>query len=315
MPQLDATHDPALRSWVSSAHLHPDFPIQNLPLGIFSPLAGAPRGGIAIGDQILDLRALHATGLLDGEAQSACHACAGPTLNAFLALGASSRAALRQAISALLAAGAAEQPALLHDAADCILYMPAKVGDYTDLYAGIHHATAVGKLFRPDNPLLPNYKWVPIGYHGRASSIRVSGSEVRRPNGQRKYPDRPEPSFGPCRTARLRARTGHLGRCRQRARHDHPDRRGKQPCRRLLPAERLVRPRPPGLGVSAARPVPGQELRIPRSPPGSSPRKPSPRFAPPSPRVPMVTRPRCPTCKTRRTPVRARWTWSSRCCC
>jgi len=197
MPDLDATHAPSLRSWVQSANGHPDFPIQNLPFGVFSPLAGAPRGGVAIGDMILDLRALHDAGLLDDEAQAACHLCTGPTLNAFLALGAGPRRALRDALSALLAEGADERPALLHRADDCLLYMPAHVGDYTDLYAGIHHATNVGRLFRPDNPLLPNYKWVPIGYHGRASSIRPSGSEVRRPQGQRKYQDRAEPSFGP----------------------------------------------------------------------------------------------------------------------
>ena len=198
MPDLDGTHDPNLRSWVVSAQDHPDFPVQNLPLGVFSPAAGAPRGGIAIGDLILDLRALHATGLLEGEAQAACHACAGPTLNPFLALGAGPRRALRSALSAFLATPSTERPELLHEAADCLMYMPARVGDYTDFYVGIHHATNVGKLFRPDNPLLPNYKWMPIGYHGRASSLRVSGAELRRPNGQRKYPDQAIPSFGPC---------------------------------------------------------------------------------------------------------------------
>ena len=196
---LDHTHDPALRSWVPGSDGHADFPIQNLPLGVFSPLAGAPRGGIAIGGYILDLRTLHDAGLLDDEAQAACHLCTGPTLNALLALGPGPRAALRDAVSALLAEGADERPALLHQAADCILYMPAHVGDYTDFYAGIHHATNVGRLMRPDNPLPPNYKWVPIGYHGRASSLRVSGGEVRRPNGQRKRGDESEPSFGPSR--------------------------------------------------------------------------------------------------------------------
>ena len=198
MPHLDATHDPRLRSWIASAQDHADFPIQNLPLGVFSLLAGAPRGGVAIGEMILDLRALHEAGLLEGEAQAACYVCAGPTLNPFLALGAGPRRALRAAVSALLAEGSQERPELLRRAADCLMYMPAHVGDYTDFYVGIHHATNVGKLFRPDNPLLPNYKWVPIGYHGRASSLRVSGVDVRRPNGQRKHPDRAEPSFGPC---------------------------------------------------------------------------------------------------------------------
>jgi fumarylacetoacetase len=100
-------------------------------------------------------------------------------------------------VCALLAAGSSARPNLLHRAADCTMHMPAQVGDYTDFYVGIHHATNVGKLFRPDNPLMPNYKWVPIGYHGRASSLRISGAPLRRPNGQRKPPDTEEPSFGP----------------------------------------------------------------------------------------------------------------------
>ncbi len=197
MTALDHTHDPQLRSWVEHSDGHPDFPIQNLPLGVFSPLAGAPRGGIAIGDCILDLRALHDADLLDDEAQAACHLCTGGTLNAFLALGAGPRAALRDAVSALLAEGSDRRPYLLHPVADCLLYMPAHAGDYTDFYAGIHHATNTGRLLRPEDPLLANYKWVPVGYHGRASSLCVSGAPVRRPNGQRKRADEAGPSFGP----------------------------------------------------------------------------------------------------------------------
>ena len=195
---IDHTHDPSLQSWVASARGHADFPIQNLPFGVFSPLAGAPRGGIAIGDAILDLRALYEAELLDDEAQAACASCIGPNLNAFLAFGEGPRQALRDAVSALLQEGSDERPHLLHRAADCIMYVPAHVGDYTDFYAGIHHATAVGKQFRPDNPLLPNYKWVPIGYHGRASSITPSG-DVRRPNGQRKPASEEVPTYGPSR--------------------------------------------------------------------------------------------------------------------
>jgi fumarylacetoacetase len=197
VPALDETHARDLSSWVASAEGHADFPIQNLPFGVFSAEDGARRGGVAIGDEILDLAALSASGLLKGEALAACRAAAGPTLNACLALPASQRRALRRNLSALLAADSPAQPELLHHAADCTLHMPAVVGDYTDFYVGIHHATNVGKLFRPDNPLMPNYKWVPIGYHGRASSLRVSGAPVRRPNGQRKYPDKPQPSVGP----------------------------------------------------------------------------------------------------------------------
>ena len=197
-PLIDHTHEPSLQSWVAGANGHSDFPIQNLPFGVFSPLAGAPRGGVAIGDQVLDLRALHGAGLLDDEAQLALAACTGPHLNALLAMGAAPRRALRDAISALLQEGSDERPHLLHNAADVLMYVPATIGDYTDFYAGIHHATAVGKLFRPDAPLMPNYKWLPVGYHGRASSVRVPG-EVRRPNGQRKPATETKPSFGPCR--------------------------------------------------------------------------------------------------------------------
>lgn len=192
---IDHTHDPSLQSWVASANGHSDFPIQNLPLGVFSPLAGAPRGGVAIGDEILDLRALHEAQLLDDEAQAACDLCAGPTLNGFLALGAAPRQALRDAISALLQEGSDERPHLLHRAADCIMYLPAAIGDFTDFFAGIHHARTTGTMLRPENPLLPNYKYVPVAYHGRSSSVTTSG-DVRRPNGQRKPAKDDTPTFG-----------------------------------------------------------------------------------------------------------------------
>lgn len=199
---LDETHDPARMSWVESAHAHRDFPIQNLPIGIFAPAGGAPRAGIAIGDHILDLPALLDTPHLTGPARAAAETTAGHTLNRFLALDTGARRAFRAAISAILTEGhGAERdaPRLLHAARDCRLLLPAAIGDYTDFYAGLHHATAVGKLFRPDAPLMPNYKHVPIAYHGRASSVRESGVPVRRPNGQRKPADRPAPDFGPCR--------------------------------------------------------------------------------------------------------------------
>ena len=187
MTGVDATHDPALRSWLESANGHADFPIQNLPLGIFSPPGGAPRIGVAIGDSILDIAE---TGLVAG----------GVSLNAMLASGAGPRKALRAALSEALAAGGPEAKvrAMLHDAAGCTMHLPCAIGDYTDFYVGIHHANNIGKQFRPDNPLLPNYKHIPIGYHGRASSIRPSGTPVRRPNGQTKAPDAEGPSFGPC---------------------------------------------------------------------------------------------------------------------
>jgi fumarylacetoacetase len=202
MTATDATHDPARQSFVESANGHPDFPIQNLPLGIFSTAAGEPRGGVAIGDRILDLAAALNGGLLSGEAARAAQAAAGPALNPLLALGGAARRALRSRVSDLLTVGSPEQPKvepLLHAAEACTMHTPARVGDYTDFYVGIHHATNVGKQFRPDNPLLPNYKHVPIGYHGRASSVCPSGLAVRRPNGQRKPPDADAPSFGPSR--------------------------------------------------------------------------------------------------------------------
>ena len=188
-------------SWVASANGHADFPLQNLPFGVFSPPGGATRGGVAIGDAILDLEAALQAGVLDG---AAAEAAAEPTLNRFLSLGAAPRAALRESLLALLADNApaairALEPLILHRAADCAMQLPTAIGDYTDFYAGIHHAVNGGRLFRPDNPLMPNYKYVPVAYHGRASSVRPSGTPVRRPNGQRKLPDEAEPSYGPCR--------------------------------------------------------------------------------------------------------------------
>lgn len=196
---IDETHDPARASWVASAQGHPDFPIQNLPLGVFSDDSGrAARGGVAIGDFILDLAALAQSTLLDGAARQAAEAASGDTLNPLLALGSAPRRALRRSVSALLARDRTYRDAItpmLHPADMCTLHLPARIGDYTDFYVGIHHATNVGLLFRPDNPLLPNYKHVPIGYHGRASSVRASGTPVIRPWGQLKAPDAPAPTL------------------------------------------------------------------------------------------------------------------------
>ncbi|KMS54922.1 fumarylacetoacetase [Novosphingobium barchaimii LL02] len=199
-PHIDETHDAQRLSWVEGANAGGDFPIQNLPLGIFSRAGGAPRGGVAIGDAILDLAALARGGLLSGEALTAAEAASAPTLNAVLELGAAPRRALRRAVSALLSHDAAQRSRvepLLVKMADATMHLPARIGDYTDFYVGIHHATTVGSLFRPDNPLLPNYKHVPIGYHGRASTVRPSGTPVVRPLGQTKAPDAQEPTFGP----------------------------------------------------------------------------------------------------------------------
>ena len=178
---------------MESANGHPDFPVQNLPFGVFTrrdEAGTAPRIGVAIGERILDLSALP-------DMPASVHA---PSLNALLA-DRDARVAIRAKLSMLLsdpAHRAAVEPHL-HAAADSALHLPARVGDYTDFYVGIHHANNVGRLFRPDQPLMPNYKYVPIGYHGRASSVRPSGLPVVRPNGQRKAPDATEPTFGPCR--------------------------------------------------------------------------------------------------------------------
>ena len=185
---LNETHDPGRRSWVETANsVTTDFPIQNLPLGVFRPSRGrgAPAIGVAIGDQILDLRKAAELGLLK-QLSSALRAAAGAdTLNPLMALGHDEASRLRHRISNLLAAGSPDaDPRLLVPAADAALQLPAAIGNYTDFYASLAHATNVGRLFRPDNPLLPNYKHVPIAYHGRSSSIVISGTPVRRPSGQ-----------------------------------------------------------------------------------------------------------------------------------
>ena len=194
-------HTANARSWVEHANGHNDFPLQNLPLGIFSRPGEARRCGVAIGDAILDLEAVLAAGLFDGAAKAAVEATRGGALNAFFALGRSARVALRERLQVLLGEHSEHQAALqaaLYPASACQLHVPAQIGDYTDFYVGIEHAKNVGKLFRPDNPLLPNYKYVPIGYHGRASTIRTSGTDVRRPKGQTLPAGHTEPSFGPC---------------------------------------------------------------------------------------------------------------------
>jgi fumarylacetoacetase len=198
----DATHDPACSSWVASANGHAEFPIQNLPFGVFSIDGGSPRGGVAIGDSILDLGAALEAGLFSGAVRDAAAAGTGPALNPLLALSASTRRALRRRVFDILASDSDARgiaPRLLHDAAVCTLHLPATIGDYTDFFAGIHHARKGGQISRPDNPLMPNYKYVPVAYHSRASSVRPSGEDVRRPNGQRRLPTETAPMFGPCR--------------------------------------------------------------------------------------------------------------------
>lgn len=205
---MNETHDPARTSWVDSAQGHADFPVQNLPYGVFRRLdtSGPPSVGVAIGDQILDLAASTDVAGFTGLAAAAARAAGAPSLNSLMALGPDHWSALRLQLSGFLASdspayrdnrGLAER--ILVPMADAELLLPAQIGDYTDFYASVYHATNVGSMLRPDNPLLPNYKWVPIAYHGRASSIVPSGTPVRRPRGQLKDPNAEAPVFAPSR--------------------------------------------------------------------------------------------------------------------
>ena len=208
-PTLDHTHAPAARSWVESANApDTDFPIQNLPLGVFRPRGGDARIGVAIGDRVLDLRAAIGTRsiplFLAADADALVAACSEPRLNGLMALGNAAARAVRHALFDALGEGAPAGvkealAAALHSTGEVELLVPAAVGDYTDFYASIHHATNVGSMFRPDNALLPNYKDVPIGYHGRASSLVPSGTAIRRPLGQLREDPKAPPVFGPSR--------------------------------------------------------------------------------------------------------------------
>ncbi|AZN33368.1 fumarylacetoacetase [Pseudoalteromonas agarivorans] len=204
MSQINETHDINLTSWVESANIKGcDFPIQNLPFAEFRTKNTNEefRGGVAIGDQVIDLAKLSHLNIFTGDAKTALDAASESTLNTFMGLGKQYWSALRLALSKALREGAQQQKEMqstLIAQADIEFSLPCRIGDYTDFYTSIYHATAVGSLFRPDNPLLPNYKWVPIGYHGRSSSIDVSGQTFHRPKGQTKAPDADTPSFGPC---------------------------------------------------------------------------------------------------------------------
>ena len=204
MTALNETHAPTLKSFVLSANDGiTDFPIQNLPFAVFRR-AGSDepfRGGVAIGDQIVDLARLHRARLLSDVAAAACEAATATTLNALMAHGNAASTALRLALSRLLRVGSAHQAEMLScfvAQSDAEYALPAHIGDYTDFYTSIHHATNIGRQFRPDNPLLPNYKWVPIGYHGRASSIAISGQSFPRPVGQLMPPGAEAPTLAPC---------------------------------------------------------------------------------------------------------------------
>ena len=209
-PTVNHTHSPAARSWLASANGHADFPIQNLPYAMFAESGKhlAWRAGVAIGDQVLDLAALHSKGLLTGHAAAALETAAGPSqkvlgLNAFMATGPETWTALRHALFALLSsdAPAATQAAVqacLIPQSKAIYRVPAQVANYTDFYTSIHHARNVGRIARPDDPLTANFQWVPTAYHGRASSVVVSGTNFRRPMGQSMAPGAKAPVYGPC---------------------------------------------------------------------------------------------------------------------
>jgi len=205
MHTLNHTHDPAARSWLASANGHPEFPIQNLPFAEFSHGAGKTvmRGGVAIGDQVLDLAALGATDLLPAEARAACQVAGQSSLNAFMALGTAAWRGLRHGLFELLRDGAATDRqqavrACLVPMGQVDFALPTQIGDYTDFYTSIHHARNVGRIARPDDPLTANFQWIPIAYHGRASSVVVSGTPFRRPMGQSMAPGAKAPVYGPC---------------------------------------------------------------------------------------------------------------------
>ena len=205
MKSLDVTHAPAIVSWVESANARDtDFPPQNLPYARFrrqgsdEPL----RVGVAIGDQILDLRLAAELCPWSDAVVPLLQPLAAGDLAAFMAAGRPAWKRMRAALSEALTEGSIQGPFLdtcLVPQADAQLVLPCAIGDYTDFYTSIHHATTVGRMFRPDNPLLPNYQWVPIGYHGRSSSIVISGQGLHRPLGQIKTLDVAEPALRPSR--------------------------------------------------------------------------------------------------------------------
>jgi fumarylacetoacetase len=204
--QPDMTHDASARSWLESANRDgTPFPLQNLPFSVFRR-AGRDepfRGGVALGDQVIDLGALAGTGVLSGLAAEAAHACGAPTLNAFFGMGPSAWRALRHALFGLF--GRDEAPSRVDVLARCLVPqagleygLPAQIGDYTDFYTSIDHARNIVRLLRPDGTLSPNFQWMPVAYHGRTSSIGLSGQTIRRPIGQRLPAGRGQPELGAC---------------------------------------------------------------------------------------------------------------------
>ena len=214
---MNKTHDPALTSWIESANsADTDFPIQNLPFGVFSRKGDSERRvGVAIGDQIVDIGESLSANLWSGKARDVARWCDRPSLNELMQAPRDSLSQFRARLSELLTGTPGDDsvinplpPGALVPMADAVMFRPAEIGDYTDFYASIYHATSVGKIFRPDSPLLPNYKYVPIGYHGRASSIVISGAEITRPNGQMLPNGAKDPTFGPTQMLDYEAEVG-----------------------------------------------------------------------------------------------------------
>ncbi|MHB1021524.1 MAG: fumarylacetoacetase [Acidobacteriaceae bacterium] len=202
--QLNGTHDASRKSWVESANRQGcDFPLQNLPFGVFCPKSDwRSKVGIAIGDRVLDVSGCLLAGLFTGDAAIAAEACSKHIMNDLMSLGPQYWSALRARVFDLLTEGSSERATVerhLLSMADIEMRLPAQIGNYTDFYASLHHARHVGSLFRPANPLLPNYKYLPVAYHGRASSIVVDGTAVRRPHGQIRREENQPPEFAPTR--------------------------------------------------------------------------------------------------------------------
>ncbi|HMC54360.1 MAG TPA: fumarylacetoacetase [Gemmatimonadaceae bacterium] len=204
--ETDGTHDPSLQSWVATANAEEaDFPIQNLPFGVFRrrDARESARIGVAIGDRVLDLGACAKAGLLEGVPASLGRFMGDDSLNRLMGEGREAARMLRRAATAILQMGNVSAQrradAIAIALTDVELLLPVHVGDYSDFYASVDHATNVGSMFRPDNPLLPNYRYVPIGYHGRASSLVMSGTAVKRPRGQTRDDAQAPPTFGPTR--------------------------------------------------------------------------------------------------------------------
>jgi len=214
---VNETHDPSLTSWIESANSpETDFPIQNLPFAVFSRKGDSERRvGVAIGDQIVDVGESLSANLWTGKARDVARWCDRPTMNELMQAPRDALSEFRARLSELLSGSPGDNtvinplpPGALVPMSEADLFLPATIGDYTDFYASIYHATNVGKLFRPDNPLLPNYKHVPIAYHGRASSIVISGTEVTRPKGQTVAANSTTPTFGPTQMLDYEAEVG-----------------------------------------------------------------------------------------------------------